>query len=190
MAVRQSTEAHALSEAHATHLMISTQGQGSTEAARSILQQGGNIIDAAIGASFAIGVERPHSTGIGGGGFLLFREAATGKTYVLDFRERAPLKAKRDMFLDTKGNVIPNASSEGIRSVAVPGFLKGMVELHRKFGKLPLSTVMKPAIAMAEQGIEVYPALAQAIDEKRYLLARFPDSRNLSAQRWNSLSSG
>jgi gamma-glutamyltranspeptidase/glutathione hydrolase len=159
--------------------MVSTQGRAATQAAQAIYAQGGNIIDAAIAASFAIGVERPHSTGIGGGGFLLYREAATKKVYVLDFRERAPLTSSKNIFLDQDGSVIPNASSEGIRSVATPGFLKAMVELHRKFGKLPLALVMQPAVKLAEQGLVVYPSLAEAISKKRDLLEKDPESRKI-----------
>ena len=179
MATSPTPEVRARLEAHAAHAIISTQGIASTEAARSILAKGGNIIDAAIAASFAIGVERPHSTGIGGGGFLLYREAATSKVYALDFRERAPLKASRDMFLNRKGDVIEHASSEGVRAIATPGFLQGMVELHRKFGKLPLNEVLEPAAQLAEDGFAVYPNLANAIRGKRALLARYPESRKI-----------
>ncbi|MDR3607791.1 MAG: gamma-glutamyltransferase [Oligoflexia bacterium] len=178
-AVEQTPDQRAVSEAHAQHVIISTQGRVTTQIAKGILQRGGNLVDAAIAASFAIGVERPHSTGIGGGGFMLFRDAATGKVHVLDFRERAPSRANAEVFLRKDGSVTPLASVEGIRSVAVPGFLKAMVELHRKFGKLPLEEVIEPAANLADSGVKVYPDLAEAISEKRDLLARFPESRKI-----------
>jgi len=161
----------------AAHTAVSTQGAATTEAAKLILTQGGNIIDAAVAASFAISVERPHSTGIGGGGFLLFRDGKTGKVFAVDFRERAPLAARTRMYLDAQGNVIPNRSIDGILAVGVPGLVAGLLEVHKKWGKLPLSTVMAPAIHLADQGLIVYPALAEALDDRKDVLAQFAATR-------------
>ncbi len=175
--VQQSPEDRKRSEAHGGRAIISTQGVAATRAAREILGEGGNIIDAALAASFTISVERPHSTGLGGGGFLLYRDAATGKVHTLDFRERAPLKATRDMFLDKAGNVVPDASLTGILAVGVPGFLRGMLELHSKWGKLSLKQILAPAIQLAETGLVVYPSLAKAFKEEAANLAKFPNTR-------------
>jgi gamma-glutamyltranspeptidase/glutathione hydrolase len=173
----QSASERAISEAFGKHAMISTQGRASTQAALEILKRGGNVIDAAVAASFTISVERPHSTGLGGGGFFLYRDGKTGKTYAIDFRERAPSAARATMFLDEKGNVIPNASIDGMKSVAVPGFLPGMIEIHRRFGSLPLEVLLEPAIQLAQNGLEVYPDLENALIERRAVLARYPESR-------------
>ncbi len=178
-AINQTPEERSRSEAHGLHYIVSTEGVAATDAARSVFEQGGNIIDAAIAASFAISVERPHSTGIAGGGFLLYREANTGKVYALDFRERAPARATKNVYLDRHGKLIPNASVEGIRSVATPGFLTAMAQLYRKFGKLPLDRVMAPAVQLAESGLVVYPNLAEAMAAKRQMLEKNPESRKI-----------
>ena len=176
LAVSQSLEARALSEASGTGYAIATQGPGSTSAAKSIFEQGGNAIDAAVAASFAISVERPFSTGLGGGGFLLYQEAKTHKVFAIDFRERAPLKATEKMYLDEKGEVIPRKSLDGIFAVATPGLTAGLVAVHKRFGRLPLATVMKPAITLARDGFTVYPSLAKRFDNKKETLAKFPST--------------
>lgn len=158
---------------------ISTQGSAATEAARAVMAEGGNIVDAAIAASFVISVERPHSTGLAGGGFFLYREAASGKTYAIDFRERAPARATEKMFLDEKGEHVHARSEEGILSVGVPGVVAGLVEIHAKFGKLPLKRLIEPAITLAEKGFPIYPYLANAIVEQKDVLARDPAAAKL-----------
>ena len=157
--------------------MVSTQGRATTQAALTILKQGGTAMDAAIATSFAIGVERPQSTGVGGGGFLLFRDGKTKKIYAVDYRERAPLRATRDMYLDAHGNVIADASTDGIRAVAVPGLMAGLLELHARFGTLPLKTLLLPAIQLAEQGFPVYPQLAESMESQKAVLGAFPASK-------------
>ncbi|MGE3262192.1 MAG: gamma-glutamyltransferase [Bacteriovoracia bacterium] len=176
LVVEQSSSDRALYEGSAENFLVSAQGKMAALAAQRMFDKGGNIIDAAIAASFVISVERPQSTGIGGGGFLLFHEAKTGKTYAVDFRERAPLRATRNMFLGKDGSVIPNLSTDGILSVAVPGLVAGLTEIHQKFGKLKLSEVVAPAIDLAENGLEVYPGLAKSLQQKKEVLAQFPTS--------------
>src|SRR4028119_2154996 len=101
----------------------------------ALLQQGGNAVDAAAATAFAISVVEPFSAGIGGGGFLLLHRAQTGEMKALDFRERAPLRATRNMYLDEQGKVRPNASVDGYLSVAVPGTVAGLYRVHRQYGK-------------------------------------------------------
>lgn len=156
---------------------ISTQGEAATAAADRIMRQGGNLIDAAIAASFVISVERPHSTGIGGGGFMLYREAATGKTYAIDFRERAPLKAHAKMYLDQDGKAIRKKSTEGALAVAVPGMVAGLIEIHTRFGKLPLADIIRPAIELAENGLRVYPSFGEALKYRAAALRLDPAAR-------------
>ncbi len=179
LAVVQSLDERKRYEATGSHYMIATQGKVATEVAKKIFNQGGNIIDAAVAASFVISVERPQSTGLGGGGFLLFKEAKTGKTYAVDFRERAPLKATEKMYLDEKGEVIPKLSTDGILSAGVPGLVKGLVEIHKKLGSLPLKTVIQPAIELAENGFEVYAHLANAIASQKDELLKYPASKEI-----------
>lgn len=157
-----------LESAQATgkHFAVATQGIYATKAAEQIKALGGNIIDSAIAASFVISVERPHSTGIGGGGFFIYRDGRTKKTYAVDFRERAPLKARKTMYLDDQGQVIPRKSIDGHLAVAVPGLVAGLLEIHQRFGRLPLKTVMAPAIDLAEKGFPVYKRLALALSQR------------------------
>lgn len=177
VAIRQTPAERQRSEAFGHGYMISTEGTAATAAAKSILDQGGNIIDAAVAASFAISVERPQSTGLGGGGFLLYREAKTGKIYAIDFRERAPLRANQSLFVDRQGGVVPGRSVNGILSVAVPGLVAGLTEIHRRFGRLPLARLVAPAISLANNGFPVYPSLARALFERRSVLAEYPATR-------------
>jgi gamma-glutamyltranspeptidase/glutathione hydrolase len=178
-AKKASLDERAITEASGGHWAVSTQGRASTRAAQRMYAAGGNIIDAAIAASFTISVERPHSTGLGGGGFFLYREGKTGKVHAIDFRERAPTSASAGIFLDEKGKVIPKKSIVGRHAVAVPGLVKGLIEIHERFGSLPLKDVIQPAIELARSGVRVYPALEEAIKEERASLARFPGSARI-----------
>lgn len=117
-----------------------------------ILKKGGNAVDAAIAVQFALAVVHPSAGNIGGGGFMVFR-AKDGENYTLDFREKAPLKGSRDMYLDKEGNVIPGLSTLGHLASGVPGSVDGMVVAHERFGKLPWKELLQPAIDLAEKGV-------------------------------------
>ncbi len=159
---------------------IATQGTGATVAAKKMFELGGNAADAAAAASFAISVERPQSTGLGGGGFLLYYHPSLKNGPVsFDFREMAPSKADAKMYLDEKGEIIPDKSLTGIHAVGVPGLVAGVVKFHRRFGKLALPVILAPAISMAEEGIVVYPELADAIKGEASRLLMFPASKAL-----------
>ena len=121
----------------------------------AVLQQGGNAVDAAAATALAISVVEPFSAGIGGGGFLLLRRAETGTVQALDFRERAPKRAARDMYLDKQGKVRPRASRDGHLAAGIPGTVAGLYTVHREYGKLPWAAVVAPAIALAENGFLV-----------------------------------
>jgi gamma-glutamyltranspeptidase/glutathione hydrolase len=166
-------------EAHGTKWAVSTQGIHTTRIAADVLRSGGNLIDAAIAASFAISVERPHSTGLGGGGFLIYHEAKTGKDYVYDFRERAPLQATKRMYLDQKGEVIPDLSVNGALAVGAPGLVRGLSKVHQRFGKSPWKKLVTPSQKLALNGFTVYRTLEKALKEKRGVLNRFPSSRQI-----------
>ncbi|HRO68491.1 MAG TPA: gamma-glutamyltransferase, partial [Pseudobdellovibrionaceae bacterium] len=158
--------------AQGTRYAVSTQGRASTTAATAMFEAGGNIIDAWVAASFTLAVERPQSTGIGGGGFLIFYEASTKRNYAIDFRERAPLKATKNMFLDKKNEPDPRLSQDSILSVGVPGLVAGLYDVHQKFGKLPWAKTLEPAIRLAEEGFPVYAQLAEALKERSPVLAK------------------
>src|SRR5690606_24708501 len=115
----------------------------------------------------------------GGGGFLLFHEAKTSKTFAVDFRERAPRQATERMYLDARGEVIEGASTVGARSSAVPGLVAGLAELHARFGRIPFSATVRYAVELAEKGIDVYPYLGEALEEEKATLAKFPSSRRI-----------
>lgn len=158
---------------------VASQGEATSRAAQDIFARGGNIIDAAIAASFTISVERPQSTGIGGGGFMMIYLAKTKEVLAFDFREMAPLQATEKMYQDTTGNVVPDLSTQGILASATPGLVKGLITIHKKYGKLPLAQVMQPAIDLAQKGFKVYPHLAKAIETYQKTLSTYPGSKKL-----------
>lgn len=171
------TEPRIAHEAHAQKVMVTSQGQATTRAALSIFKEGGNIIDAFVAASFAISVERPHSTGIGGGGFLMYFSKAENKVYAFDFREIAPLMAKKDMYLTKNGDVQPMLSQEGALAVANPGLVKGLYQIHQRFGKLAWKDTIAPAIKLAREGFPLYEQLYEALEDRKNLLTQDPEAK-------------
>ncbi len=137
-----------------------------SDAGRFVLQQGGNAVDAAVATALAISVVEPFSAGIGGGGFLLLRRAETGTVQALDFRERAPRRATRDMYLDKQGKVRQKASLDGHLAAGIPGTVAGLYTVHREYGKLPWATVVGPAIALAEKGFPVSSRFTKAVESR------------------------
>lgn len=168
---------HASAEAIGSQFAISTQGRYASQAAEEIFAQGGNIIDATVAASFTVSVERPQSTGIGGGGFLLFHEAKSGKTYAIDFRERAPLRATKNMYVGKDGKANTDLSQNGILAVAVPGIVAGLIEIHQKFGSLPLEKIMQPAIRLAENGFPIYEEFHKALENRVEQIRKDPSAK-------------
>ncbi|MGC8712174.1 MAG: gamma-glutamyltransferase, partial [Leptodesmis sp.] len=154
-----------------------------------MLKAGGNAVDAAVATTFAISVTEPYSAGIGGGGFLLLRSGQTGAIKALDFRERAPLAATRNMYLDAQGKVRPNLSTDGYLAVGVPGTVAGLYEVHRQYGKLPWKTLVQPAIALADQGFLVSPRMAAAI-VRQQTLQQNPAARKIFTRNGNPLQVG
>jgi gamma-glutamyltranspeptidase / glutathione hydrolase len=146
-----------------------------SQVGRDILQQGGNAIDAAVAVGFALAVVHPEAGNIGGGGFLLYREAG-GAAYALDYREMAPSGASRDMYLEPDGDP-SDLSVTGALAAAVPGSPAGLVEMHRRFGKLPFAQVINPAIQLANQGYLVDSFRFQSIGDEISRLYLFPASR-------------
>ncbi len=134
----------------------------SADTAQQIFAAGGNAVDAAVAIAFTLAVTCPDAGNIGGGGFMtLFMD---GKPYFLDYRERAPQQATRDMYLDDKGNLMPGMSLVGHRAVGVPGTVEGMWEAQQRFGKLKWKQVLAPAIRYATDGFQVEPGLQQRHD--------------------------
>jgi len=146
--------------------MVVTTHPLATEIGFSILKKGGNAIDAAIAVNFALAVCHPSAGNIGGGGFLVYRNAQ-GKVFALDYREKAPLASSKDMYLDASGNVIPEKSSIGVFSVGVPGTVAGMETMHRKFGSLPWKELIQPAIDIARNGHVLTSREARGLNANR-----------------------
>ncbi len=119
-----------------------------------ILKNGGNAFDAMVATEMALVVAYPFAGNLGGGGFMVYRKQ-NGETGGIDYREKAPLAAHKDMYLDSLGNVIPDMSTKGATAVGVPGAVAGVIEVHKKFGSLPLKEILAPVIALAENGIVV-----------------------------------
>ncbi len=129
------------------------------DTAEEVLKAGGNAVDAAVAMAFTLAVTYPEAGNLGGGGFatVYFR----GKAYFLDYRERAPAAATATMYLDSKGEVVPDASTVGVRAAAVPGTVKGLWQLHRRFGALPWRRLLQPAIRYARDGFVASEMLSQ-----------------------------
>src|SRR5438309_7874625 len=157
----------------AQHAMVVTVHQLASQVGVDILRAGGNAVDAAVATGFALAVVHSPAGNIGGGGFMLIR-MADGKTHFLDYREKAPAAATRDMYLDAQGNVIPGASEIGYKSIAVPGSVAGLTYAEQKYGKLTLKQVLAPAIKLAREGYAL--TWEEAEDMHDQYLGKFPES--------------
>src|ERR1700723_368762 len=161
---------------HAQHGIVVSVHELASQAGVEIIQAGGNAVDAAVATEFALAVVHPPAGNIGGGGFMLIRMADV-KTHFIDYREKAPAAATRDMYLDGQGNVIPGASEIGYKAIGVPGSVAGMVYAEQKYGKLTLRQVIAPAIQLAREGYVL--TWEEASDMHDRHLAEFPESRRV-----------
>src|SRR5690242_10511131 len=119
----------------ARNVMVASTSEIASRVGADVMKRGGNAVDAAVAVGLALAVTWPSAGNLGGGGFMLIRKA-DGTTEAIDFRERAPLAASRDMYLDAQGNVVKGMSTDGYRAVAVPGTVAGLVLAHKRHGKL------------------------------------------------------
>lgn len=158
--------------------MVVTDEELGSQAGVEILKRGGNAVDAAVGTAFALAVVEPAAGNIGGGGFMLIR-LSDGKTTFLDYRETAPGKATRDMYIGKDGKLDEEASVVGYRSVAVPGTVAGLELALKTYGKMKLADVMAPAIRLAEEGFVVSEKLAGELAEESPGLEAFPASKRI-----------
>ncbi len=131
-----------------------------------ILKKGGNAFDAMMATELALAVSYPSAGNIGGGGFMVFRKS-DGTTGALDYRERAPIKSTKDMYLDKNGNIIQGLSMVGALSVGVPGTIAGIFEAHKKYGTLSVKEIISPVIELAEKGVIITENQKNRIDENR-----------------------
>ncbi|MDP7246579.1 MAG: gamma-glutamyltransferase [Planctomycetota bacterium] len=158
------------------HGAVATAEPYATQASNYILQEGGNAIDAAITASFALAVTYPTAGNIGGGGFLLYREPE-GLSWFLDFREVAPQAGHPKMYLDEDGELVEGASTRGWRAVGVPGSVFGMWEAHKLWGSLPWKSLLQPAIELAASGFPITEAEHKRLSRLRKTLGKDPYAR-------------
>lgn len=142
-----------------------------------ILKQGGNAVDAAVAVGFALAVVLPQAGNLGGGGFMVIHDGASGQDSALDFRETAPATATRTMYLDDKGEVVPGRSLFTPLAVGVPGTVAGLLLALERHGSLPRAAVIAPAVALAEQGFTVSPDLAALLEAQRKHLERWEATR-------------
>lgn len=149
-----------------------------SEAGVEILTRGGNAVDAAVAVAFALAVVQPAAGNIGGGGFMLVR-MADGRTGMVDYRETAPAKSTRDMYIRADGSLDTEAATIGYRSVAIPGTVAGMELALKTYGTKKLAEVIAPAIQLAEKGFPVSDKLARSLRAARPLLQRFSHSRRI-----------
>ncbi|HEX7362701.1 MAG TPA: gamma-glutamyltransferase [Bryobacteraceae bacterium] len=161
----------------AKHGMVSAQEPIAAKVGLSVLKSGGNAIDAAIATGFALAVTHPYAGNLGGGGFMLVR-LANGKTAFLDFRECAPAKATRNMYIGPDGNPTKE-SIDGWRSSGVPGSVAGFAAAYKRFGSKPWEQLLAPAIKLARNGFTVTPEFAESLSSDRKRLAQYPESKKI-----------
>ncbi|TXE10427.1 gamma-glutamyltransferase [Gelidibacter salicanalis] len=140
--------------------MVVSDNTVASQVGTNILKKGGNAIDASIATAFALAVTHPQAGNIGGGGFLVYMDA-NGMSTTIDFREKAPLLATPDMFLDSDGQLIKGSNHEGLKSVGVPGTVAGLYMAHQKYGKLPWKDLVQPSVDLAANGVEFSYTLAE-----------------------------
>ena len=162
----------------AAHGMVVTDQELGSQAGVEILKRGGNAVDAAVATAFALAVVEPAAGNIGGGGFMLIR-FADGKTAFFDYRETAPGKATRDMYVGKDGKLDEEASVIGYRSVAVPGTVAGLALALKTHGTLKLAEALAPAIRLAEEGFVVSEKLAAELQEESSGLQGFARSKHI-----------
>lgn len=145
-----------------------------TQAGIDILAAGGNAFDAAVAVSAALGVVEPYGSGIGGGGFWLLHRELDGRQVMIDGRERAPLAAHRDLFLDGQGRFVPELALDGPLAAGIPGVPAALVHLSTHYGRLPLAQCLAPAIRLARDGFEIDPQYRRFAELRAPVIRRHP----------------
>ncbi len=150
-----------------------------TEAGHEILGKGGNAFDAAVAVSSVLSVVEPVSSGLGGGAFFLLHDGKTGRDTMIDARETAPVSATPEKYLDAAGELDRDKAENGPMSAGIPGLPAGLVQLSRKYGRLPLSASLAPAIRIARNGFEFYPRLVDSYSKRREVMERYEGTRKV-----------
>lgn len=155
----------------APHAMVVSAKEEASQIGLAILKKGGNAFDAMIATELALAVAYPNAGNIGGGGFMVYR-LGSGERGALDYREKAPAKAHRDMYLDKNGKVIADKSTLGALAVGVPGTIAGIFEVYKKFGSLPIGELIQPAIDLARKGVLITELQANSYMNKNVELIK------------------
>jgi gamma-glutamyltranspeptidase/glutathione hydrolase len=163
---------------HSRHAMVVARETHATDAGEAVLEAGGNAIDAAVAVAFALAVTHPSAGNIGGGGFMLIR-LADGRSTFVDFRERAPTSASRDMYIDPATGKPTQDSVTGYRAAGIPGTVLGMEYAHTKYGKRPWKELVEPAVRLARDGFPVSYGLANQLRNGGRRMAQFPESKRI-----------
>lgn len=170
--------------------MVASEQEMASRIGLNILKAGGNAVDAAVAMGFALAVALPNAGNVGGGGFMMVHDARTGRSVALDFREVAPSKATRDMYLDAQGKVIDGKSLYTHYAVGVPGTVAGMEHALKKWGTLPLSKVVAPAVALADKGFPVSETLAKILQQEQKNMGRWPATQAIFWKNGQPLRQG
>lgn len=167
--------ASALSNAAIRHQgMVASVDEHASRAGVDLLKRGGNAVDAAIAVHMVLAVTHPQAGNLGGGGFMVIHMEDGRVNTVIDFREKAPIGARRDMYLDESGEVIPEASTVGYLACGIPGSVAGMWAIHQEYGTLPWRDLLMPAYLLARDGFKIDERLARDLADANEKLTRFP----------------
>jgi len=167
----------------ADSVMVVSAREEASKIGTAILQKGGNAFDAMVATELALAVSYPVAGNIGGGGFMVFR-LNNGETGALDYREKAPLSASKNMYLDKNGNPIENKSTLGANAVGIPGTIAGMFKVHSKFGTLPFSELIQPAIDLASKGVIVTKKQASSLNRRKEYFQKANNYKVLFEKDW------
>lgn len=170
--------------------MVVSQRKVASEIGQAILKRGGNAVDAAVAVGYALTVVLPRAGNIAGGGFMLVYLADKQEVIAIDYRERAPAAAERNMYIDEAGEVDDKAYKSGIKSVGVPGTVAGLSLALEKYGTMGLAEVVQPAIELAQEGFVMDYDTASALATKQSLLAKHPESRKLFFKEGATIAPG
>ena len=163
-----------------TKAMVVSAREEASKIGTQILKKGGNAFDAMVATELALAVAYPYAGNLGGGGFMVYRKA-NGEIGSLDYREKAPLAASKNMFLDEKGNVIKGKSTETPLAIGVPGTVAGVFAVHKKLGSLPIAEILKPVIELAEKGVIVTKKQEARLNDYRSKIIKANGEKTLFA---------
>ena len=166
-------------EVKPNNAVVVTRHYLATDVGAEILEIGGNAVDSAVAIAFALAVVNPSAGNLGGGGFLLYYNADENKTYALDYRERAPIDANENMFLDADGNVIKNLSLNSYLAAGIPGTVKGMFTIHELFGSKSMDDLISPSVKLASEGFRLSDFQANNFNKYRKKFLNGSDSESI-----------